>query len=366
MKHRRAITSFALEHFRKSCGGALPTSPLAKGGFRGVDAPLAKGGKRGVARYPKTDFALASFAVLAALTSSFGQEPSPPAPPVATPPALPEVRLAQIGEKANDAYARAVSARIDELIGRADRVTDSAQRATLLLAAANQVLAYQVEPYCSAKFLELADQPPAEPAIQALARADAILADTETLLAKTPKADPPAGLDSVRHQLETLRIFSSALRAFLSIGAPGEDSAAVREAASGLSALLEDRSAPVAVAAALWQACLREQAGDPERAIAVLDLALEEPKKATLPHAFFARLLRCRLLAAGGGHATALALLVQIEERCFDWIPNEADRANALRATTLVEIQILRAWHTALAGKEATSARQWCADRIAA
>ena len=63
--------------------------------------------------------------------------------------------------------------------------------------------------------------------------------------------------------------------------------------------------------------------------------------------------------------ASALALLIQIEDRCDTWFTKKEDRANAFRATTLVELQVLRDWHEHLSDPKQAKERQWCADRLA-
>lgn len=153
------------------------------------------------------------------------------------------------------------------------------------------------------------------------------------------------------------------MRAFLLGGDDPESLRASRRAASRLSVLLEDDNPQIAAAAGLWQACLRSRDSDPSRALELLDAALADLPRESLPFSFFARLLRCRLIAARGGHAAALALLTQIEDRCEDWLPDESQRNDAMRALALTEFQILRDWHGALTEPNQSEERQWCIDR---
>jgi hypothetical protein len=97
----------------------------------------------------------------------------------------------------------------------------------------------------------------------------------------------------------------------------------------------------------------------------LLEPVLGVLQKDSLPYAFFGRLLRCRLIAAQGGYAAALALLTQMEDLCEEWMITEADRANALRTVSLVEMQILSGWHDSLSPSTHASERTWCADRLA-
>ena len=180
-----------------------------------------------------------------------------------------------------------------------------------------------------------------------------------------PSAATGSGpLNALKSHREALAAFSAAQRAYITSDEPGESSMSPRRAASRLSSLLEDSDPQVAAAANLWQACLRSLEADPSRALAVLDLVLDDPSPKQLPYAFFARLLRCRLIAARGGFTASLALLLQMEPRLDKWIPSDADRATALRATALVEIQILRQWYDHLDASTQIAERRWCAERI--
>ena len=302
-------------------------------------------------------------------------------------PTSPQVHLVPSGEPDKDA----TDARVDRLTAQADATPEPAARCGLLLAAANEILAHQLAPACTAKFLGIEDGeiPPDEEIRKTLDRADALLdkadagllADVPTEKLETREADakapdvpsrpsadegskPPDVLPKLRLRLETLRAFSQALRTFLLPQEPPDAGGLPQSVASRLSPLLEDRNAQVAAAATFWQACLRKRTDDPSRVMPLLPPALRDLPRQTLPFGLYARLLRCSLLAAPGGHAAALALLTQMEERCDAWFPNDAQRDDAIRAITLLQIQILGDWYRHMPETTDPAAPQWCVDRI--
>ncbi len=301
--------------------------------------------------------------------------------PAGTLPDPPQMRLARMpGFDDDAAYMRSIADRASELSALASQADKPAKRIDLLLAAANLILARQLEPACSTALLQIVDEGNVWKEAElrsALDRADtlieqafaAMIDEAFTAIEELREQEgPPADrLDELTRRIETLRAFASGLRAYLLPGDGAEAGRVTRRAASRLSPLLEDQSRPVAAAATLWQACLRSRESDPTRALSLLDLALAKPREQALPYAFFARLQRCRIIADRGGSASALALLLQIEERCDDWLTSDADRANAARASQLVQLQILIDWHTRLeSSSEHDAERKWCADRISA
>ncbi|MCH7977005.1 MAG: vitamin K epoxide reductase family protein [Bacteroidetes bacterium] len=189
----------------------------------------------------------------------------------------------------------------------------------------------------------------------------------ETLDGIEPSAsDDEEWLSQRQEEVQRLGAFGDALAACLTPA--GDDSAyrRLRTAASGLSVMLEASDQRIAGAASLWQAALFLNAGLADRALALLEPALAAPPTKHVRPAFFARLLRCRAIAEQQRYTTALALLFQLEERCEEWFPVEADRGDALRAVTIVEWQVLRDWHEALDGESHAPQRQWCADKATA
>ncbi len=281
-----------------------------------------------------------------------------------------DVRLAPVeGFDDDAAFVQSTATRATELALQADETADLPTRTDLLLAAANLILARELEPACTRRLLGLtgAEVYLREDQIRgALERADAMLVKADAVLDQVrDQADPPTDwVAEAAHRLATLGAFAHALEAYLSPGESPGALDAIRRAASRLAVLLEDDRPPVTAAAMLWQASLRAREADPSRAMSVLGLVLSHPRQGTLPFAFFARLLRCRILASGGGYVVALALLTQLEDRSDTWLATAKDRTDALRAITFVEIQILRDWRGGLSSPPDSPSRQWCTDRI--
>ena len=286
-------------------------------------------------------------------------------------PVLPQLRLMPVGEPEDEAsYVRSIAGSADDLARQASQTDDPMARADLLLEAANRILAYELEPVCTRRLLgiprpdlvEKAGRPPAA----ALDRAASMIAQADATLLEIEDAGPEAAEASNRRQrrIRVLLAFTTAIRAFL-FDVPGdEDTAALLEAASKLSPILEDSDHKVAAAARFWQACLRAGEADPTPALTRLDPALMKPPEWSHPYGFFTRLLRCRLLVRRGHPAAALSLLMQIEERCVeDWFDPD-DRAVALRTVALVRTQILRDWHGQLSPDTHADERKWCIDGI--
>ena len=125
--------------------------------------------------------------------------------------------------------------------------------------------------------------------------------------------------------------------------------------------MLEDDDGRVVAAARFWQAVLREGSSDPQRLFQLL-----KPVMADLAgdsaHAFYSRLLSCRLMASSKEFVSTDALLIQLEVRCDQWFTNEVDRANAVRTVALFEMRVVADWYRHLEKDEA--ARAWCVERI--
>lgn len=285
-----------------------------------------------------------------------------------------EVHLATLPEFADDAALLAsVTSRVAELQQQAGAAADAARKTGFILAAVNLILAEQLEPPCSRKFLQL-DIPQlgndALVAVSALDRADALLVEAQTFLrteqkASTDEDPPPTGqAKDLSRTVVTLKAFAQALRAYLVAEAEGDPSRAARRAASGLSVIMEDDNPQIAAAAAFWQACLRAMEPDTTPALDILDRAIVDLPTDAPRFGFFSRLLRCRLVAARGGHAAALALLMQVEERANGWFKAEPDRASAMRSCAWIRLRILQDWHDRLDATSQNDERAWCRLRI--
>ncbi len=286
-------------------------------------------------------------------------------------PPLPDVRLAPLpGDEGEADYLQGISRRAAELAGVAEQADNRTARGEWYLAAANLILAYTLEPACSRTLLGIPapEDRLAEPSQikSAMDKARAFLDHAAEDLRKTPEAEAESDerKKTLLRRLESLQALRDGLHAQLLPWDDGETPAFARRAASRLSILLEDTNPRVTAAATLWQAALRLREADWQAALSVLDLPLSDPPKQAVAHGFFARLLRCRVLAEQGGSAAALALLMQLEERCEDWYRDETDRANAVRAVALVQLQVLGSWYDRLSDPGQKAARQWCADRM--
>ena len=266
------------------------------------------------------------------------------------------------------AYLRSVAERVESLLVAADQTEEPARQVAFSLAAANLILAEQLEPLCSRKLLHLEPGEPDRDGTNPrtlLTRSDKLIERGLRILdglRETP--DPPKGSWSeVRRGAQTLSAFSAAIRAYLAFTDDAGGKSGTREAASRLSPFLEDRNPGVAAAAAFWQARLRSLGTNTDAAVSMLDLTLADPPPNSMPYAFFARLLRSTLIAGRGGPASALALLLQMEERCQDWFTDDQERDLAIRTIQLTRLQIVSNWHDRLAGPDQDAARTWCVDR---
>jgi hypothetical protein len=281
------------------------------------------------------------------------------------------IRLASPPGFADDgAFVESVAGRVAELQHQAAEAENAARKAGFLSTAANLILAEQLEPACTRKFFDLdplQERGGAPVSGPALDQADALIADAETLLRRLqeenndgenhPLTDQGKGLS---RELVTLKAFAQALRAFLMKEADVDSARAARRAASGLSVILEDDNPQIAAAAAFWQACLRAMEPDPTPALELLDSAMVDPPPDAPRYGFLSRLLRCRQLAARGGPAVALALLMQVEERADGWFKTESDRADATRACAYLRLRILHDWHDRLDPTSQADERTWC------
>lgn len=279
---------------------------------------------------------------------------------------LPAVQLTvPAGYENEAAYMAATRRSVQEMADRAANESDDLTRIRLLLSTVNLILAHEIEPACTRMLLQIRQDGALPVATtEPLDRADTMLGMVRELTNAHDIEDNEAeAWADLRAAYETLNAFSGALRAYLS-GAEGADGmAATRESASRLSVLLEDDSPQIASAAAFWQACLRAKEGRSKRALSMLDRALSQPSPEKMPYAMFGRLLRCRLIAAGQGYATSLALLTQMESMASDWFTDEGVEGDTSRTITLTMLQTLASWGGRFSAEQAPE-RQWCVDQF--
>jgi len=282
---------------------------------------------------------------------------------------LPKVRVPLIEEFDDQAsYRQSITDRLKDLQNRANETKDEELRAKLLLAQANYILAYDVEPACTYKLLQLQDQPELDIQPQQLQaafdRADRAIHQATEIINKIPEPDDDhENQISMRKSLDILQAFARAQRVYLLQDIENTQSE-VRRAASGLSALVEMDHPKIASAATFWQSCIRNRESDHKAVLSRLEYALARVQKSTMPYSFFARLLRCRILADQGKYPLSLSLLLQMEEHSREWFFNATQFDHVYRSIALTRIQILRAWHEKLSEKSHTEERQWCLEQI--
>jgi hypothetical protein len=276
------------------------------------------------------------------------------------------------------------AARLADLAGDAG---DPLMRAELQLTAANLILAKQIEPACTRTFWGLTAFPEhrvdSQKLTAGLDRAQRLLTDARSNIndarEAAPKDEPesPAVEEGAEKEVDptvtrilaasthqrTLEAFRQALATALLPAADAGEGRTRRRAASELAALVEHDDRRVATAAGFWQAYLRKDETDPRAALARLDYALDDFGPSEKPYAFFARVMRCRVLEGHGQRVAAFALLTQMEERTFGWYLDEEPRAEALRAIAWTKLQALRAWHDGLDAQTKTDERAWCREQ---
>lgn len=253
------------------------------------------------------------------------------------------------------------AARVDRLRELAERAADVQSRVTLRLACANLILSAQIEPPLTRYLLRIA---PADAAGELAPSCDAalqVLNEAEELIdSLTPAEREQAWVDESRHVLRTLRIVADGARA-LALAEQLSLTARERgEVRAMIAILMEHADEHVKAVATLLDLGLRTPDDDRQRLLRRLPMALEPPLSAQLPHGFFLRLERCRLVAERGAHATAVAMLLQLEERSHQWFDDDRQEVAAGTAA-LVRLQVLEAWNASLDSAGGTeSERQWC------
>ena len=285
-------------------------------------------------------------------------------------PAIPEVHLSLIeGFDDHASYRESISERLADLERRVNEAHDVKLRAKLLLAYANQILAYELEPACTLKLLRLHDPPAGHNQPQQLRsvfdRVDRVMKQAKDALngAIEPPDDTGNDIRHTRKSMDILQLFARAQRSFLLDDAE-DPSREARRAASGLSALVENNDHTISTAATFWQACIRSRDADPTVVLSRLDYALANVGKSTLPYSFFSRLLRCRMLADHGGYPLSLTLLLQLEEHSREWFIHATAFDYTYRTLSLMRIQTLRAWYEKLPEKTHSEERRWCVKQI--
>jgi len=273
------------------------------------------------------------------------------------------------GFETDDAFLQEMGARVDALIERAKAASPQRDRIDLWLATANLILASQLEPSCSRVLLgidldHVKERRAEDHAV--LDRASKLLDEARTAL-KDFMAAPENDDDFVmirQQRLDMLSAFHNAIHAYL-LNEDGEEVMQKRrDAASELSAFMEDPDRHLVDAAQLWHALLRRSETDRRAILALLDPVVSEAAQPVSSHELFGRLMRCELIAERGGFAAALALLIQLEERAHVWQFAGADREDAIRLIAHRQIRILEQWKAALTADNSDRERTWCDDQV--
>lgn len=259
-------------------------------------------------------------------------------------------------------YAKWVENEISGLTRRSKSASDPISRVRLLLGLANFRLARQAEPALTR--LALGDGSAeglrriatiATTARKEIARA------TEQLdhIRKTPAVGKGAAKD--RKSLTKAAVRLGALAGAMHALGTGKDAATI---AQGIESLTKTRGLGLLSSARLLKALLMRRAGLTEKALAELPPALDPPKQ--LPHGFFTRLLRCRLLADRGSFAIATALALRVDVHCDEWF-DESRLPEAKAAVSLLRVELARRWADKLDGDKLAkhaAHRRSIADRI--
>ncbi len=286
-------------------------------------------------------------------------------------PGPPSVLLSGVKDFADElSQAKSIADRVEELVEIAGQKAKPAERAGRLLAAANLILARQLEPHCTRALLRIPEDS-AKNSATALSewfnRIDELIQQAGDTIATIRAAERPTGDESVpdesadlKRELDTLRAFANSQRAYLMDREDPDSASSKRRAASELAPLLEDSDKRIASASRMWQAALRAEENDPSAALFILEPALADPMPEAMPYAFYSRLIRARLIARRGGSAAGVALLSLIEERADGWFTDPTRRADATRACAYERLRIVRDWYDRLSPVNESDERAWC------
>ncbi len=149
--------------------------------------------------------------------------------------------------------------------------------------------------------------------------------------------------EDLREQLEDLDLITNFGRAvsLLARAKLGrQDPKRTEKVANELAVWMDDDRREIADAAVLWHCALHHEVGNTERAMKTLPLPLTPINGSTTK--FYLRVLRCSILSDSGSPSLALALILKIEERLEQWIPDESSRQAALCTLTWFRFRIAK------------------------
>jgi tetratricopeptide (TPR) repeat protein len=250
--------------------------------------------------------------------------------------------------------------RVEALSAEFDATSDPITQALAALAAAEYVLARQIEPALS---LELLGLTTAEDRRFISQRARQALDWLEKAEARLHNNDEDVDVeDSLYDRLEAAQAFAGV---FIEMCAEetedeSEHEERVLTACRRLALLLDAPDEALAASARLWQGAVYRRAGRADRAVQVLPRALARP--GPQPFDFFARLERCAALADTGRYAAAMALTNQEYQYIKRRLAPEEVRSVEL-VITRMQSRIWRDWAEALQRdgqeREERAARQY-------
>lgn len=238
------------------------------------------------------------------------------------------------------------------------------------LAAANWILAYQIEPMATRELLQAAQPSDADAALVLVNRARAQLARAATIwksIENDEKQVDSGDRFRLADQLESLQGFANAFWALwrTDYASDSQRDETLAQAAGRLSIAREDDRPHVALAAQLWQAYLYFVRGRSERTIDLLPDAMTEPDQA-VHYEYFSRILRCRaLVRETQGFSSAIALLARLEHSASEWFDEPAARLEAQRVAGLARRQVLNNWAAQFRKSSEPDRAKWCDEAIA-
>lgn len=144
-------------------------------------------------------------------------------------------------------------------------------------------------------------------------------------------------------QLEDLDLITNfgravSLLARAKLGRP--DPERTEKVANELAVWMDEDRREIADAAVLWHCALHHEIGNTERALKTLPLPLTPINGSTTK--LYLRMLRCSILSDSGSPSLALALILKMEERLEQWIPDQPTRQAALCTLTWFRLRIAK------------------------
>jgi len=216
-----------------------------------------------------------------------------------------------------------------------ERETESASPATAARYRAhlgNWTLAVRCEPHLTRLLLGVAEAPD-------LAALDALSEDALSHLTAAREHWPEDRSEQLE-DLDLITNFGRAVSLFARSKLGRPDQKRTEKVANELAIWMDDDRREIADVAVLWHCMLHDEIGNTERALKTLPLPLTPINGTTT--GLYLRVLRCSILADSGSPSLALALILKMEERLEQWIPDESSRQAALCTLTWFRFRIAK------------------------